>query len=115
MQWLESMHCLDPVYNDKNIIFNRFSTVCFYKIRYLTYPLYEERLAYINHLQLQGLSFNSLHEYAQMQLHIVDMLDLNRAVTREEISEIIAAKQEAAKDAGGSLSPNGVARSTPWQ
>lgn len=105
VQWLDSMHCLDPAYHDKNIIFNRFSTVCFYKIRYLTYPLYEERLAYINYLQREGMSFSGLHEYAQMQLHIVDMLDLNGTVTREEISGIVTTKQGAAKEAGGSLSP----------
>ena len=105
VQWLDSMHCLDPAYNDDSIIFNQFSTVCFYKIRYLTYPLYKERLAYIEHLQLQGMSFSGLHEYALMQLHIVDMLDLNGAVTREDISRIIATKEEAAKEAGGSLSP----------
>ena len=105
VQWLDSMHSLDPAYHDKSIIFNRFSTVCFYKIRYLTYPLYEERLAYINHLEREGMSFSSLHEYALMQLQIVDKLNLNRGVTREEISAIIATKQQTAKAAGGSLSP----------
>src|SRR5690554_6617295 len=104
VKWLNSMHCLDPVYNDHSIIFNQFSTVCFYKIRYLTYPLYEERLAYIKHLQLQGMSFSSLHEYAVMQLHIVDMLSLNGAVTMEDISRIIDTKEEVAKQAGESLS-----------
>ncbi|MDD2315667.1 MAG: tyrosine-type recombinase/integrase, partial [Proteiniphilum sp.] len=66
---------------------------------------YEERLAYINYLQREGMSFSGLHEYAQMQLHIVDMLDLNGTVTREEISGIVTTKQGAAKEAGGSLSP----------
>lgn len=104
VQWLDSLHCLDPVYNDDSIIFNQFSTVCFYKIRYLTYPLYEERLAYIGHLQFQGMSFSSLHEYAQMQLHIVDMLDLNGVVTSEEISKIMDTKEKIAREAGGTLS-----------
>lgn len=104
VQWLDSMHCLDPAYNDDSIIFNQFSTVCFYKIRYLTYPFYEERLAYIEHLQLQGMSFSSLREYALMQLQIVDMLDLNGIVTKEDISKNIAAKQMIAKEAGESLS-----------
>ena len=38
VQWLEDMERLDPKFNDQSILFNRFSTVCHYKMRYLTYP-----------------------------------------------------------------------------
>ena len=98
VQWIDSLHCLDLKYNDDSIIFNQFSTICFYKIRYLTYPLYKERMAYLEYLKLQGMSFSTLREYAEMQLHIVDMLDLNGVVTSDDITGAIATKCEIAKE-----------------
>ena len=65
-QWLNDMGRLDPRYNDSSILFNRFSSVCHYRMRYLTYPFYEERYSYLKSLEAQGMSYNRLHEYAWM-------------------------------------------------
>lgn len=75
-QWLNDMGRLDPRYNDSGILFNRFSSICHYRMRYLTYPFYEERHSYLKYLEAHGMSFNRLHEYAWMQLAIIDRLSL---------------------------------------
>ena len=78
VQWLEDMGLLDPRFNDQSLMFNRFSSVCHYRMRYLAYPFYEERLSYLKHLESRGMSFSRLHEYAWMQLVIIERLCLNR-------------------------------------
>ena len=37
VQWLEDLGLLAPMFNDQNILFNPFSSVCHYKMRYLVY------------------------------------------------------------------------------
>lgn len=78
VQWLENMGLLDQRFRDQSIMFNRFSSVCHYRMRYLAYPFYEERLSYLKNLESLGMSFSRLHEYAWMQLAIIDRLRLDR-------------------------------------
>lgn len=98
VQWLEDMERLDPKFNDQSILFNRFSTVCHYKMRYLTYPFYEERLSYLEALKSQGMSYNCLHEYAWMQLIIIDRLCLKGrdSVCESDIERVLT--ERAAED-----------------
>ena len=84
IQWLDDIGRLDPRFNDQSILFNRFSSVCHYRIRYLAYPYYEERHSYLKTLELRGMSHSRLHEYAWMQLIIIDRLSL---AERDYISE----------------------------
>lgn len=77
VQWLENMGLLDKRFRDQSILFNRFSSVCHYRMRYLAYPFYEERLSYLKDLESRGMSFRRLHEYAWMQLAIIDRLRLD--------------------------------------
>lgn len=90
-QWLNDMGRLDSRYNDSSILFNRFSSICHYRMRYLTYPFYEERHSYLKSLEAQGMSFNRLHEYAWMQLAIIDRLSLAERdhVCESDIDKVI--------------------------
>lgn len=94
VQWLDDMGRLDLRFNDESILFNRFSSVCHYTIRYLAYPFYEERLSYLRFLESRGMSFNRLHEYAWMQLIIIDHLHLSEVdrVHESDIEKVILGK-----------------------
>lgn len=92
VKWLDSIKMLDLRYYDNDIVFNSFSTVCHYRLRYLTYPLYQERLLYIKHLKDNGAAFSTLREYAETQLIIIDRLSIKdrRLVTEAEIKEAVS-------------------------
>lgn len=101
VKFLYSIKLLDLRYYDNGILFNSFSTVCHYRLRYLTYPLYQERLVYLEYLKNNGAAFNTLREYAETQLVIVDKLSIKdkRLVTEAEITEaILRTKKDSEKN-----------------
>ena len=106
VQWLEDLGLLDPMFNDQSILFNHFSSVCHYKMRYFTYPLYEERLSYLKELESRGMSFSRLHEYAWMQLVIIDRLRLKRqdCIFESDIEKVI--KDRVAEDCSKGCVPS---------
>ena len=85
VNWLIDLGRMDPRYSDSTLLFNRFSSVCHYRIRYITYPMYDERLIYLKYMQSLGMSFNRLREQAEMQLHIIDELGLKEKTTISEL------------------------------
>lgn len=91
VKWLYSIKLLDLRYYDNGIIFNSFSTICHYRLRYLTYPLYQERLVYLEYLKDNGAAFSTLREHAETQLVIIDKLNIRdkRLVAKAEIKEAI--------------------------
>lgn len=91
VKWLYSTKMLDLRYYDNSIVFNSFSTICHYRLRYLTYPLYQERLEYLEYLKDNGAAFSTLREYAETQLVIIDKLNIRdkRLITKVEIKEAI--------------------------
>jgi Site-specific recombinase XerD len=91
VKWLYSNKMLDLRYCDNGIVFNSFSTKCHYRLRYLTYPLYQERLVYLEYLKDNGAAFSTLREHAETQLAIIDKLNIRdkRLVTKVEIEEAI--------------------------
>ena len=105
-QWLNDMGRLDPRYNDSSILFNRFSSVCHYRMRYLTYPFYEERYSYLKSLEAQGMSYNRLHEYAWMQIIIIDRLSLTERnrVFESDLEKVI--KDREAEDCSQGRTPS---------
>lgn len=106
VQWLENMGLLDQRFGDQNIMFNRFSSVCHYRMRYLAYPFYEERLSYLKDLESRGMSFSRLHEYAWMQLVIIDRLRLNRQdrIYESDVENVI--KDRIAEDCSKGCIPS---------
>lgn len=105
-QWLNEMGRLDPRYNDSSILFNRFSSVCHYRMRYLTYPFYDERYSYLKSLEAQGMSYNRLHEYAWMQIIIIDRLSLTERnhVLESDLEKVI--KDREAEDCSQGRPPS---------
>lgn len=95
IKWLYSNKMLDHRYYDNGVVFNRFSTICHYRLRYLTYPLYQERLVYLEYLKNNGASFSTLREHAETQLVIIDKLNIKdrRLITKAEIKEAILRKK----------------------
>ena len=91
INWLHDIGRLDLRYADPNLLFNRFSTMCHYRIRYITYPLYDERLSYLNYMQKLGMSFKRLQEHAEMQLHVIDELELKgkKVIHQDFLNKII--------------------------
>ena len=106
VQWLENMGLLDQRFGDQSIMFNRFSSVCHYRMRYLAYPFYEERLSYLKDLESRGMSFRRLHEYAWMQLVIIDRLRLNRQdrIYESDVENVI--KDRIAEDCSKGCIPS---------
>lgn len=106
VQWLENMGLLDQRFGDQSIMFNRFSSVCHYRMRYLAYPFYEERLSYLKDLESRGMSFSRLHEYAWMQLVIIDRLRLNRQdrIYESDVENVI--KDRIAEDCSKGCIPS---------
>ena len=106
VQWLENMGLLDQRFGNQSIMFNRFSSVCHYRMRYLAYPFYEERLSYLKDLESRGMSFRRLHEYAWMQLVIIDRLRLNRQdrIYESDVENVI--KDRIAEDCSKGCIPS---------
>jgi integrase/recombinase XerD len=92
VNWLDTINLIDHNYHDNDVIFNSFSSKCYYRLRYLTYPLYIERLKYLEYLKDNGAAFSTLREHAETQLTIIDKLSLkNRRLVKEsEIKEAIS-------------------------
>lgn len=92
VRWLRFIGRLDPIYDNTELLFNKFSSVSIYRIQYLTYPLYNERLDYLERKKQLGMSFNTLRVYAKTQLHIIDKLKLKelRNVSVTEIQLVVS-------------------------
>ncbi len=69
--WLEYIGRLDNLYTGNSII-NRLFSRKFHKLRYLTYPMLKERMAYIEFWEKRGATRQSLREIAAYQLHLLD-------------------------------------------
>ena len=77
IKWLDSLNILDFRYDDDTNLFVLFSSVSHYRVRYLTYPLYKERLSYLLQCISVGMVKSTVREQAEMQLHIIDVLSLH--------------------------------------
>ena len=68
IKWLDSLNILDPRYNDETNLFVLFSSVSHYRVRYLAYPLYQERLSYLLQCISVGMVRSTVREQAEMPL-----------------------------------------------
>ena len=76
VKWLSGIGRINPLYLNDELIFNRLNKEPSFRLNYYCAPYFEERLAYLNHLEANGMSFNSLREYAEYQLYIIEFLNL---------------------------------------
>ena len=93
VKWLSSAGWINPICMDEKLIFNRFNKEPAFRLKYLCAPCFEERLAYLNHLEANGMSLRTLREYAEYQLHIIDFLNL-KSLCRLSSNEIAVAAQQ---------------------
>jgi site-specific recombinase XerD len=93
VKWLSTIGRIHPVYLDEELIFNRFNKEPAFRLKYLCAPCFEERLSYLSHLEANGMSFNTLREYAEYQLHIISFLNLT-SLCQFKSSEIINAARQ---------------------
>ena len=86
-RWLSHIGMLDDLYTDSRLILNRLFERKYHKLRYLTYPLLEERAAYLDIWERKGAVRNTLREIAAYQLHAIDLLHVEnkQPVTESEL------------------------------
>jgi len=94
VKWLSNTGRINPVYLNEKLIFNRLNKEPAFRLKYLCAPWYEERLAYLNHLETNGMSLSTLREYAEYQLHIIEFLNLTASLRQFSNSELIAAARQ---------------------
>lgn len=75
-KWLSSIDRIDSLYLDPELIFNRLNKNSAYRLNYLHAPFFSERLDFLNHLEINGMDFNGIREYAVYQVHIISFLKL---------------------------------------
>ena len=93
VKWLSGIGRIAPVYLNEGLIFNRLNKEPAFRLKYLCAPYFEERLAYLNHLEDNGMSLCTLREYAEYQLHIIEYFNL-KTLCRFRRSEIKAAAKK---------------------
>jgi site-specific recombinase XerD len=103
VKWLSYIGRINPVYLNDKLIFNRFNKEPAFRLKYLCAPCFEERLAYLNYLESNGMSLSTLREYAEYQLHIIGFFNLTslRRFTRSQL--IVVARQWHAMVKGNRL------------
>jgi len=93
VKWLSGIGWIDPVYMDEKLIFNRLNKRPAIRLKYLSAPCFEERLTCLNHLEANGMSFSSLREYAEYQLHIIEFFNMTSLCRFSSNELVVAAKQ----------------------
>ncbi len=85
--WLSHIGMLDDLYCDSSLILNRLFERKHHKLRYLTYPLLDERSSHLEKWELMGASVGTLREIAAYQLHAIDLLHVENGnmVTEDEL------------------------------
>ena len=86
-RWLSHIGMLDDLYTDSRLILNRLFERKHHKLRYLTYPLLDERAAHLDMWERKGAARNTLRQIAVYQLHAIDLLHVERKqpVTESEL------------------------------
>lgn len=78
--WLKEIDMLDHLYCDSNVILNKLMVKDYYRLKYLSAPLLNERESYLKQLLTEGYCLKTtIREAAEMQLVIIEMLNLTTA------------------------------------
>ena len=93
VKWLSGIGRINPIYLNEELIFIRLNKEPAFRLKYLCAPYLEERLSYLNHLEVNGMSRSTLREYAEYQLYIIEFLNLI-FLCRFSITEITTAARQ---------------------
>lgn len=74
MDWLASIGRLDERCNPTNNIISRLFTRGFHKVKHLTAPMFQERIAYIEYWDSRGATTGTLRKIAQYQIHGMNLI-----------------------------------------
>lgn len=87
VKWLGKIDRLDTLYQDTNVLINKLFSRGFAKRRYLTSPLLNERLSYLEYWESKGAVPTTLRKIANYQLHLIEYLSLDtpRLIEEQEI------------------------------
>lgn len=85
--WLSHIGMLDDLYCDSSLILNRLFERKHHKLRYLTYPLFDERSSHLEKWESMGASVGTLRQIAVYHLHAIDLFHLENGnmVTEDEL------------------------------
>ena len=106
-RWLSHIGMLDDLYCDSSLILNRLFERKYHKLRYLTYPLLEERAAHLDSWEKSGAAVQTLRQIAAYQLHAIDLLHVEDGKMITETDLCSAADVWAMSDKSGAKSPDG--------
>lgn len=106
-KWLSHIGMLDDLYCDSRLILNRLFERKYHKLRYLTYPLLEERAAHLESWEKSGAAIQTLRQIAAYQLHAIDLLHVENDKMITEADLCSAANVWAMSDKSGAKSPEG--------
>lgn len=106
-KWLSHIGLLDDLYCDSSLILNRLFERKYHKLRYLTYPLLEERTAHLESWEKSGATVQTLRQIAAYQLHAIDLLHVENGKMITEADLCAAADVWAMSDKSGTKSSNG--------
>ena len=106
-KWLSHIGMLDDLYYDSRLILNRLFERKYHKLRYLTYPLLEERAAHLESWEKSGAAVQTLRQIAAYQLHAIDLLHVENGKMITEADLCAAADVWAMSDKSGTNSPDG--------
>ncbi len=86
-RWLSHIGRMDTSYVTTECIFNRLFFRRHHRLRYLSYPLRDERASHLEKWESMGASLSTLRQIAAYQLHAIDLLHVNmqHTITEEDL------------------------------
>lgn len=106
--WLSFIGRMDKSYVTTDCILNRLFSRRHHKLRYLSYPLKEERTSHLEKWERMGATASTLRQIAAYQLHAIDLLHVNTLQTITEEELLVAADKWASTEKSGKKSMSGV-------
>ena len=106
-KWLSHIGMLDDLYCDSCLILNRLFERKYHKLRYLTYPLLEERVSHLESWEKSGATVQTLRQIAAYQLHAIDLLHVENGKMITEADLCSSADVWATSDKSGKRSSDG--------
>lgn len=105
--WLSYIGRMEKCYVTTGNIFNRLFSRRHHRLRYLSYPLKDERTSHLEKWERMGATTSTLRQIAAYQLHAIDLLHVNtqQTITDEEL--LVAAAKWASMEKSGKKSMNG--------
>lgn len=88
LDWLGHTGMLDKRCHPENNILSALFTRGFHKVRHLTAPMFDERIAYIESWHKRGATNGTMRKIAQYQLHAIDFIPsllTNVTISRETL------------------------------